>query len=382
MRLKKLSQNQTLLKMAKAEETVLEIDLKALTHNYNYFKSKLQSHVKFLAVVKAFAYGSDANIIAKHLQRLNVDYFAVAYTNEGVALRKAGITKPILVLHPQIINFKTLIKNCLEPNLYNAKTLNAFIKIAESENQINYPVHIKFNTGLNRLGFWKNDIAFVASKLKTTSSIKIKSLFSHLAASEDINEIAFTKTQIQTFKNIGQNFKNIYGELPKLHICNTSGVLNYPEAHFDMIRIGIGLYGFGNNAEENKNLQPVATLKSIISQIHKIEPGESVGYNRAYKSKASIKTATIPIGHADGIGRHFGNKKGFVTINEQKAYIIGNVCMDMIMVDITHIDCKEGEEVIIFGKSTTAETLAFATDTISYEILTSISQRVKRLIIK
>ena len=365
--------------MPKAQETVLEIDLKALKHNYEYIKSKTPKNTKILGVVKAFAYGSDAEEIALYLQRLDIDYFAVAYINEGVALRQAGVTKPVLVLHPQAVNFKKLIEHCLEPSLYSSKILNEFIAVATEEKQKNYPVHIKFNTGLNRLGFWENDISYLVSKLNETASIKVTSVFSHLAASEDLNEKNFTQSQIDSFKNITTELIPQLGYTPILHICNTSGILNYPEAHFDMVRTGIGLYGFGNSKKENKHFKPIGTLKTVISQIHQIEKGESVGYNRAYKSDAFIKTATLPIGHADGISRQYGNGKGFVSINGEKAPIIGNVCMDMIMVDVTHINCKEGDEVIVFGPKHTAEQLAEQVNTISYELITAVSQRIKRV---
>ena len=365
--------------MPKAQETVLEIDLKALKHNFDYLKSKLQPSTKFLAVVKAFAYGSDAIKIAQYLQKLNADYFAVAYISEGIALREAGITQPILVLHPQTVNFKALIKHCLEPSIYNTKILTEFITIASAEKQTNYPIHIKFNTGLNRLGFSEAETNTIIEKLKTTDAIKTKSIFSHLAASEDLNEKAFTLKQIETFNAIAKNFENGIGYKPWFHICNTSGILNYPEAHFDMVRSGIGLYGFGNSEKENQHLRPIGTLKTIISQIHSINKGESVGYNRAFKSETVLKTATLPIGHADGIGRQYGNGKGFVTINGQKASIVGNVCMDMIMVDVTNIACNEGDEVIVFGGNATAEHLASKANTITYELITSISQRVKRV---
>ena len=369
--------------MPKAQETVLEIDLNALKHNFKHLKSKLQETTKILAVVKAFAYGNDACEIAKYLQTLNIDYFAVAYTNEGVALREAGVTKPILVLHPIAVNFKTLIKYFLEPNLYSKKILETFIEVATQENQTDYPVHIKFNTGLNRLGFDENDIDFIANTLKETTAIKVQSLFSHLAASEDLNEREFTLNQINKFRTYSERLIDSIGYDPIRHMCNTSGILNYPEAHFDMVRTGIGLYGFGNSEKESKNLKPIATLKTIISQIHTIEKGESVGYNRAFKSEALMKTATLPIGHADGINRIYGNGKGFVSIHGEIAPIVGNVCMDMIMVNITHIDCKEGDEVIVFGPDhTTAETLAESANTISYELITSISQRVKRVLLK
>ena len=368
--------------MPKARETVLEIDLRALKDNYEYIKSKLHNNTKVLAVVKAFAYGSDANVIANYLQDLDVDYFAVAYIKEGVALRDAGIKTPILVLHPQAINFKTLIEHCLEPSLYSPKILNEFIAIASQEKQTNYPVHIKFNTGLNRLGFEKNDVDDIVSKTSETSTIKIKSIFSHLAESENLNDREFTRQQIERFKHISDKLTKRIGYKPMLHLVNTSGILNYPEAHLDMVRTGIGLYGFGNSKKENKKLKPIATLKSIISQIHHIEKGETVGYNRAYKSDSIKKTATIPIGHADGIGRQYGNEKGFVIINNNKAPIIGNVCMDMIMVDVSGIDCQEGDEVFIFDKQANASQFARSANTISYEIITAISQRVKRVILK
>lgn len=368
--------------MPKAQETVLEINLQALKHNFEYLSSKLQPKTKFLAVVKAFAYGSDANTIANYLQNIGVDYFAVAYVHEGVALRNSGITKPILVLHPQPVNFRQLIKHCLEPSLYNAKVLKEFIAIAEGEGQEEYPVHIKFNTGLNRLGFWESDVDYIISKLRSTKAIKVASIFSHLAASEDPNEQPFTENQIESFQNIAKEFTAKVGYKPTMHMCNTSGILNYPQAHFDMVRSGIGLYGFGNSEEENANFRPIATLKSVISQIHKIEKGESVGYNRAYVSSDFEKTATIPVGHADGIGRQYGNAVGFVVIKGSKAPIIGNVCMDMLMVDITHIDCSEGDEVVLFGEHPTAEAWTSHTNTITYELIAAVSQRVKRVFVK
>ena len=368
--------------MPKAQETVLEINLKALQNNFGYLKSKLQPSTKFLAVVKAFAYGSDACVVANFLQKLGVDYFAVAYVNEGIALREAGIKLPILVLHPQAVNFKSLIKNNLEPSLYNKNILKEFIALVSKEKITNYPIHIKFNTGLNRLGFRQEDIQFITDELSKTKILKVKYIFSHLAASEDINEKPFTLNQIKTFKNIATHFEKKMGYKPMLHMCNTSGILNYPEAQFDMVRSGIGLYGFGNSEKENQFLTPIGTLKTVISQIHHIEKGESVGYNRAFKSDVVLKTATLPIGHADGIGRQYGLGKGCVTINGQQASIVGNVCMDMIMVNVTNIDCQEGDEVIIFGEHPTAEHLTTAVNTISYELITAISQRVKRVFIK
>ena len=368
--------------MPKAQETVLEIDLKALKHNFEFLKSTLQPDTKFLAVVKAFSYGNDANAIANYLQELNADYFAVAYVSEGVALRDAGVTKPILVLHPQPVNFKMLIERCLEPSIYNAKILNEFIVVATDEGQSNYPIHIKFNTGLNRLGFSEHEVETNLSKLKETSSVKVKSLFSHLAASEDLNERDFTLNQIAAFKSISEKIINGLGYVPIRHMCNTSGILNYPEAHFDMVRSGIGLYGFGNSEKEDVNFKPIAALKSVISQIHHLQKGESVGYNRSFKSDTAQSTATIPIGHADGIGRQYGNGKGYVIINNHLAPIVGNVCMDMLMVNVTNIPCNEGDEVILFDEKHPAHQFAKTANTISYEIITAISQRVKRVVLK
>lgn len=361
-------------------ETVLEIDLDALVHNYQYLNSKVKPGTKIMAVVKAFGYGSDAIEVAKELVNEGVSYFAVAYVKEGVALRNAGIETPILVLHPQPSNFETLIQKCLEPALYSPRIFNSFVSVAEAQGQNQYPVHLKFNTGLNRLGFWENDTDWIIGKLEKTSTVKIQSMFSHLAASDDPLERDFTLRQIDLFRIISEEMKQKLGYSPFLHQSNTSAILNYPEANFDIVRTGIGLYGYGNSKEEDKQLHPVATLKSVISQIHSIEPDETVGYNRAYRAKGYEKIATLPIGHADGISRRLGNEVGQVIVNGQKAPIIGNVCMDMLMINVTGVDCKEGDEVIIIGKRQTAVELADKMESISYELLTAISQRVKRVI--
>ena len=366
--------------MPKATETILEIDLNALAHNYRYLTSKISSKTKFLAVVKAFGYGSDSVIVSKELEKLGVAYFAVAYAGEGLTLREAGVQTPILVLHPLPGNFELILERCLEPSIYSPKMLQAFIAFAESNNQNNYPIHLKFNTGLNRLGFLENDISWIAEKLAQTTSVKVKSIFSHLAATEDLSEADFTKNQLSRFRKISEKIIPLLGYRPMIHTLNTSGIINYPEAQYDMVRSGIGLYGFGNDPVENKKLKPIATLKTVISQIHKIVPGESIGYNRAYTARDFRKTATLPIGHADGISRAFGNGIGWVTIKGQKAPIVGNVCMDMIMVDISDINCDEGDEVVVFGQNPTAEELSIAINSIPYELLTAVSQRVKRVV--
>lgn len=364
--------------MANNGQTQMTISLPNLTHNYNYLKRKIGSDVRFLAVVKAMAYGSDADTIALHLENLGVDYFAVAYAPEGQALRKAGIKTPIMVLHPQPAHFDTITAFQLEPVLYSFRILKLFQSHAKSGN---YPIHIKFNTGLNRLGFDTSGVEKVIRLLESDKhQFNVVSILSHLAASEDLEERNFTLSQIHEFQDIAERFSAELGVQPLRHQCNTSGILNYPEAHFDMVRSGIGLYGFGNEANYDKNLKPIARLSTLISQIHELKPGESLGYNRAFVADRTLRTATLPIGHADGIDRIYGRGKGYVFINGQKAIIKGNVCMDMIMVDVTDIDCKEGDEVIIFDENHSAAELAEAVGTISYELVTGIAPRVPRYI--
>lgn len=367
--------------MPKATETVLEIDLRALEHNYRFLKGKLKPETRFLGVVKAFAYGSDSVTIAKKLEALGIDYLAVAYVKEGVALRDAGIRTPILVLHPLPVSFEGMIECCLEPSLYSPKILREFVDAAKRHGQKDYPVHLKFNTGLNRLGFMENQVDDIAEQINGRKEIKVLSYFSHLAASEDRNERQFTQNQIDTFERISLKINKKLEGRPFRHLLNTSGIINYPEAQYDMIRSGIGLYGFGNEAAIDKQLRPIATLKTVISQIHRIKAGDSVGYNRACTARKDMTTATLPLGHADGIGRQYGNGKAYVTIHGKKAPITGNVCMDMIMVDVTDIDCNLGDEVIVFGKKHTADEFARGAGTISYELLTAISQRVTRRVL-
>lgn len=367
--------------MPKAKETVLEIDLKSLEHNYRFLRSKLKNETKFLSVVKAFAYGSDSESVALKLQELGTDYFAVAYTKEGVALRKAGITKPILVLHPQAVNFEVLIENCLEPSIYSFGILDQFLATVKEKALDYYPIHIKFNTGLNRLGFGEKDLYKLVPRVQDNKTISVVSVFSHLAATEDKSEEEFTRNQIALFEKISNSFCSSLNLDPIKHILNTSGILNYVNAQYDMVRSGIGLYGYGNDPKIDVQLKPIATLKTIISQVHQIDPSESVGYNRAYFSKTNRTTATLPIGHADGIGRQYGKEKTHVLVKDKMAPIIGNVCMDMIMIDVTDIDCKEGDEVIIFGPQLSAHQVAKTAETISYELITGISQRVKRIFI-
>ena len=364
--------------MPKAEHTVLEIDLSALHHNYKFLKSKLDAGTKFLAVVKAFTYGNHSVEAVRALESWGVDYFAVAYVPEGEALKKAGITAPIMVFHPQPVNFERAIAVELEPTLYSPRTLRQFLEVAKDQSQ--YPVHLKFNTGLNRVGFWENDVDFIFKTIGDSRILDIRSVFSHLAASDDLDEKDFTRQQIESFESTYETVQAHLGYRPIKHILNTSGILNNPEAQFDMVRTGIGLHGYGNDPNYDKALKPLVTLKTVISQMHKIETGETVGYNRAYAAAGSRVTATLPLGHADGIGRHFGKQKGHVHVKGKTAPIIGNVCMDMMMIDVSGIDCKEGDEVIVFGGRHSAEQFAKNGHTISYELLTGISPRVERIV--
>ncbi|MBT8280941.1 MAG: alanine racemase [Muriicola sp.] len=365
--------------MHDTHETVLEINLGALEHNYRFLRSKIDPSTKFMGVVKATGYGSNPLVIARKLESLKIDALAVAYASEGIHLRKGGIKCPILVLHPQEANFEGIIAHCLEPNLYSPKILKAFHKVAGEASQKDYPVHLKFNTGLNRLGFWENDVKHIKEELGNSGVLKIKGILSHLGASEDMSEKEFTEGQIKAFESIVAEAEQALGPIPLKHLLNTSGILNYPNAQWSMVRSGIGLYGYGNDPKYDSALRPVASLKTIISQLHRIEPGETVGYNRAFRADGFRTTATLPLGHADGIGRQYGNGKASVLIHGKRAPIIGNVCMDMLMVDVTGIDCKEGDEVILFGEGQSAEQFASFAGTISYELLTGISPRIKRL---
>ena len=366
----------------KVHETVLEINLDALTSNYNFYKHKLENKTKIMVMVKAFGYGNGGYEIAKQLEHLKVAYLGVAFADEGIALRKAGITTPIMVLNPEISSYNAMIAYNLEPEIYSLSGLTSFIELAKEKNSNAYPIHIKIDTGMHRLGFEKNNISELITLLQYNNFVKVTSIFSHLATSDDLNFAAFTLHQIQLFETISKQISTELNIQPIRHILNTSGIFNYPEYQYEMVRLGIGIYGVGNAIEEQGSLENVSTLKSIISQIRTVEANESIGYSRKFMVKKEMRIATIPIGYADGIRRAWGNEKGFVSINNQKATILGNICMDMLMVDVTHINCKERDEVTIFGENPHVTEIAAVCQTIPYEILTSISQRVKRIFYK
>jgi alanine racemase len=363
----------------KTHETVLEINLNSISHNLSFYKSKLKPTTKMMVMVKAFGYGSGGFEIAKLLEHHKVDYLGVAFADEGISLKNAGITLPIMVLNPETTSFSAIIQYKLEPEIYSLKGLNAFLKIAEKRKLKHFPIHIKLDTGMHRLGFEEGNIDELISILKENKFVTVKSILSHMATSDDLEHMDFAHSQITLFEKLSSKLMAELQIKPIRHILNTSGISNFPKAQYDMVRLGIGLYGVSNDVEEQKYLENVGTLKSIISQIRSVKTGESVGYGRRFIAEKPTKIATIPIGYADGISRHWGNGVGFVTINNQKATIVGSVCMDMLMVDITEINCKEGDSVIIFGESPTVTFMANQLQTIPYEILTSISQRVKRI---
>jgi alanine racemase len=363
----------------KTHETVLEINLNAISHNLNFYKSKLAPKTKMMVMVKAFGYGNGGFEIAKLLEHHKVDYLGVAFADEGISLKSAGITVPIMVLNPESTSFSALIQHQLEPEIYSIKGLKAFLKIAEQKKLKHFPIHIKLDTGMHRLGFEEENLTELIQTLKGNETVQIKSILSHMATSDDSKHDAFSKSQIALFEKLSSQLQTSLNIKPIRHILNTSGITNYPEAQYDMVRLGIGLYGISNDYEEQKELENVGTLKSIISQIRTIDKGESVGYGRRFIAEKETIIATIPIGYADGIRRAWGNGVGYVLINNKPAKIIGSICMDMLMVNITGIDCKEGNTVIIFGENPTVNFMAKQLNTIPYEILTSISQRVKRV---
>lgn len=363
----------------KTHETVLEINLNAISHNLNFFKSKLKPGTKIMVMVKAFGYGSGGFEIAKLLEHHKVDYLGVAFADEGISLKNSGIQLPIMVLNPETTSFSAIIQHQLEPEIYSLKGLNAFLKIAEQKNLKGFPIHIKLDTGMHRLGFEEDNLDELISTLKENKFVTVKSILSHMATSDTLEHQKFAQSQINLFEKLSSKLMNELQINPIRHILNTSGISNFSQGQFDMVRLGIGLYGVSNDAEEQKYLENVGALKSVISQIRTIQVGESVGYGRRFIAERPSKIATIPIGYADGISRQWGNGLGFVTINNQKATIIGSICMDMLMVDVTEIRCKEGDAVMIFGESPTVTFMAKQLHTIPYEILTSISQRVKRV---
>lgn len=366
----------------KTHETVLEIDLMALVHNLNYYRSLLLPHTKVMGMVKAFSYGSGSHEIASILQFQRVDYLAVAYADEGIELRKAGITVPIMVMNPEAQSYDSMIHYNLEPEIFNFRVFELFseaVKRNLASLEQPFPIHIKLDTGMHRLGFQKQDINELMIRIKNNTNMRVCSVFSHLAASDEPQHDYFTRDQIKQFTEMSDKILAFFDYKIMRHILNSAGISRFPDAQFDMIRLGVGLYGVGVDAAEQKKLQNVSTLKTSISQINHIPAGESIGYSRKEMANSDLVIATVPIGYADGLSRKHGNRKGKMIVNGKSAPIVGNVCMDMCMLDVSNIACKEGDEVIVFGNEYPLADFAQVMETIPYEVLTSVSRRVKRV---
>lgn len=361
----------------KVHETILEVNLNALVDNLNYYRSKIKPETKMVCMVKASAYGAGSYEVAKTLQDHRVDYLAVAVADEGSALRKAGITSSIMIMNPELSAFKTMFDYKLEPEVYSFHLLEQLIKAAEKESITNYPIHIKINTGMNRLGFEPEDIPQLIKRLKQQSAVIPRSVFSHLVGSDSTKFDAFTMQQITLFKEISDQIQEAFSHKILRHILNTAGIERYSDYQFDMVRLGLGLYGV--DPFTNHILHNVSTLKTTILQIHNVKKGDSVGYSRKERLERDSRIAAIPIGYADGLDRHLGNRNAYCIVNGKKAYYVGNICMDVALIDVTDIKCKEGDRVIIFGDKLPVTTLSTILGTIPYEILTSISDRVKRI---
>ncbi len=374
--------NQSLQK--KDHETILQVNMEAIVNNLKYYREKVFPGVKIMAMVKAFSYGSGSVEVASLLQFHHVDYLAVAFTDEGIDLRESGITLPILVLNPERDSFGAILKFDLEPEIYSFSSLeNLLISIEEMDHYHHdnpVSIHIKLDTGMHRLGFESKDIAELAQKLREHPQVVVRSVFSHLAASGNSAEDEFTQEQIRRFEIFSSLFTDALEYPVMRHILNSDGILRFPDAQFEMVRLGISLYGISGVEEVQNSLENVCSLKSTISQIKVIMPGESVGYDRAFIAEKESRIAVVPIGYADGLSRAFSNGVGEFYIKGKPAPVVGMICMDMCMIDVTNInDCREGDEVVIFDEHFSLKTRAAKINTIPYEILSSISRRVKRV---
>lgn len=363
-------------------DTVLEVNLNAIIHNINIHKALLKPETKMMAMVKAYSYGLGGYEIAEFLQHHHIDYLGVAYADEGAELRKNGITVPIMVMNPEQHSYSSIIDYNLEPEIYSFRVLELFHEeVLRKGISYKYPIHIKLETGMHRLGFKTDELDEMIEKLGKMQ-LSVKSTFSHLSSADDDSEREYTLHQLETFRKNSEKLKNALPERPLRHILNSAGITNYSDYQFDMVRIGIGMMGISPNENIEKKLQNAVSLKTVISQISELESGDSVGYNRRFKTERPSKIATIPVGYADGIPRLVGNKNGMVGIRGKKFPIVGNVCMDMLMVDITGENINEGEQVLIFNGNPTLKEFSEYCKTIPYEVLTSVSRRVKRIYIK
>ncbi|MFY0591844.1 bifunctional UDP-N-acetylmuramoyl-tripeptide:D-alanyl-D-alanine ligase/alanine racemase [Roseivirga sp.] len=362
----------------KGHKTVLEVNLDAITHNLSFYRSLLKPDTKVMVVVKALAYGSGGAEVSKVLEYHNVDYLAVAYADEGVTLRKNGITLPIMVMNASEDDPFNLMHFNLEPEIFSLEQLKSFSEVYAMAGK-KLSAHLILNTGMNRLGFNPDDLEMLMSFLASDDTVTVKSVFTHLAASEDPNEESFTKEQVNLFRKGAERLEAILPYKTIRHILNSGGIVRHNAFQEDMVRLGIGLHGIEVSQLNADRLQNSAVLKTVVSQIRMITPGETIGYGRKGVAEKEMKIATIAIGYADGYLRTFGNGKAYVTINGKMAKTVGNICMDMSMIDITGIEAKVGDEVIVFGDNPTVSQLAEWANTIPYEILTNVNSRVKRV---
>ena len=362
----------------KQHETILEVNLDALIDNFNFYRQKLKPETKIICMVKAFGYGAGSYELAKSLQDRGCDYLAVAVADEGAELRKAGITMPIMVMNPEMNSFRTLFSYSLEPEIYSFKLLKAFSKEAEQLGIMHYPVHIKIDSGMHRLGFTFEDMPLLVNELSAMPSIRARSVFSHFAGSDEARFDDFSLRQIAIFKDCARIIQNVTPFPIMRHILNTAGISRFTDEQMEGVRLGLGLYGISPIGNE-PGLRNVSTLKTTILQIKELNADQTVGYSRRGVLSRKSRIAALPIGYADGVDRHLGNGKGYVIINGRQAPYVGNICMDVCMVDVTDIDCQEGDKVEIFGDQLSVCVLAKWLDTIPYEILTSVSSRVKRV---
>jgi len=360
-----------------AHETILEVNLNALIENFNYFRSKLRPDTKIMSMVKAFAYGSGAIEVARTLQHHRCDSLAVAVADEGAELRREGIRIPIVVMNPEKGSFGLIFDNNLEPEIYNFRILDSFIEAAEKLGIYDYPVHIKIDSGMHRLGFEASDTERLIQRLQQQQQVKIRSVFTHLAGADEARFDSFTRQQIDTFSKCADQLSTVFQHKILRHVLNSSGIERFPEYQFDMVRLGIGHYGI--SALPEVNLQQVCALKTIILQIKNVKAGDTVGYSRKGIVNRDMRIAVLPIGYADGFDRKLGNGNAEVFVNGSRAKVVGNVCMDLIMIDISTIDANEGDVVEIFGDHIPVSEVAEKLNTISYEVLTSVSRRVKRV---
>ena len=362
----------------RVHETTLHVNLDALAGNLNYYRSFMKPETKMVCMVKASAYGAGSVEVAKTLQDRGVNYLAVAVADEGAELRRAGITAGIIVMNPEMTAFKTLFDYELEPEVYNFKLLDALIKAAEKEGIQGFPVHIKLDTGMHRLGFDPRlDLPALIDRLHHQTSVIPRSVFSHFVGSDSPDFDDFSARQFALFDEASKTLQAAFPHKILRHICNSAGIERFPERHLDMVRLGLGLYGI--DPIDNRSLQNVTTLRTTILQIRECPKGDSVGYSRRTVLERDSRIAAIPIGYADGLNRHLGNRRGYCLVNGQRADYVGNICMDVCMIDVTDTDCREGDTVEIFGDNLPPAELARLLDTIPYEILTSVSDRVKRI---